>query len=308
MKKISIVTSCFNEKNNIVELYTRFNKVFNELEKYELELLIIDNSSTDGTKEEITKLCQKDKRVKAIFNSRNFGHIRSPYHALMNATGDAMFTTVSDLQVDPEIIVEFIDSWEAGADLVIGIRESSFFSVSKLLSRAYYYIINKLSDTPQRKSFIGIGLYDKKVVGALKKFNDPYPYFRGMVFEVGFSVKEVCYQQKRRKHGISKNNFLTLFDLAMLGICTHSKIPLRLATITGFTISVISFFVSLFYLLYKLLNWDSFQLGTAPVVIGIFFLGSLQLLFLGIIGEYVGFILTKVQSRPLVVEEKRLNF
>lgn len=309
MKTICIVAGCLNEKGNIKVLYERFKNVFEQLHDYEFSLLLIDNFSSDGTREEIAELCNNDKRVRAILNSRNFGHIRSPYHAFINSHGDAVFTTVSDLQVDPELIIDFIKEWEKGADIVIGVKqEEESISILNICSKIYYYLMNKLSDTPQRRNFIGIGLYDKKVVDAIKLIRDPYPYFRGLVFEVGFKISEVIYKNRARKKGVTKNNIFTLYDLAMLGICTHSKVPLRVAVIVGFLTALLSLLLGMFYLFYKIIYWDSFRLGMAPLVIGLFFLGSIQLIFLGIIGEYIGFILTKIQNRPLVFEEKRINF
>jgi len=309
LKTICIVASCLNEKGNIKILYERFKNVFIQLPGYDFSLLLIDNFSTDGTRDEISELCNSDRRVRAIFNSRNFGHIRSPYHSFLHSEGDAVFTTVSDLQVEPEVIVEFIKKWENGSDIVIGLKkDDQRLSLLSLSSKFYYYLINKLSDTPQRRNFIGIGLYDRKAVEAIKTIKDPYPYFRGLIFEVGFKVTEVFYQNRDRERGVTKNNFFTLYDLAMLGICTHSKVPLRVAVIVGFGTAILSLLMGIFYLFYKIIYWNSFRIGMAPLVIGLFFLGSVQLIFLGIIGEYIGFILTKVQNRPLVFEEKRINF
>lgn len=309
MKTIWIVTSCFNEAGNITELYERLQKIFENHKSYRFHLLFIDNSSTDNTQLEIEHLCRKDKRVKAIFNSRNFGHIRSPFYAFLQAEGDAVITILSDLQVDPEIISDYIKKWEEGYDLVIGIKTNDKeFLGMKVVRNIYYRLINLLSEIPLKKNFIGLGLYDKKVVDAIKSMKDPYPYFRGLVFEAGFKRAEVPYFYHGRKRGISSNNFLTLYDLAMLGIVSHSKIPLRLATITGFVSSLLFFFVGIFYLFYKIIYWNSFRVGIAPIMIGIFFIASIQLMFLGILGEYIGFIFTKVQNRPLVTEARRINF
>ena len=310
MKTICVVTNCYNEEGNIRVLHERFSAIFEKLPQYQMKMLIIDNKSEDGTRQEIEEICRADKRVQSIFNSRNFGHLRSPAHAFHEAEGDAIFTIVSDLQVAPEILLDFIPKWETGSDIVIGVRKDNradSFGM-KIFRDLFYNIINNLSEIPLRKNFIGIGLYDKKAVTALKQMHDPYPYFRGMVFEVGFKVSEVIYEQVARPRGVTKNNFLTLYDLAMLGICSHSKIPLRIATITGFATAFMSFMMAFFYLIYKLVYWNNFRMGIAPLVIGLFFLGSVQLIFLGIIGEYIGFIFTKVQNRPLVFEDKRINF
>lgn len=309
MKTICVVTNCFNEEDNIVEFCSRFKTIFKQFPQYQLNILIVDNASTDKTKVQIEELCRHDKSIRAIFNSRNFGHVRSPFHGIQQAEGDAVFAIVSDLQIAPEIITEFIAKWEEGNDLVFGIRKNNTdtFILSNLRD-LFYYVINKLSDIEVKKNFIGVGLYDKKIIDLIKTIHDPYPYFRGMVCELGFKSAEVSYIQTKRSRGITKNNFLTLYDLAMLGICHYSKVPLRIATLVGFLSSILSFFVSVFYLVYKLIYWESFRIGTAPVIIGIFFLSSVQLMFLGIIGEYIGFIFTKVQNRPLVFEEKRINF
>jgi len=309
LKTITISAGCFNEKGNVTQMYERFKSVFNDLPDYDFILQLIDNYSTDGTRQEIEELCSKDKRVRSIFNTRNFGHIRSPFYGFLQAEGDAIFTTVSDLQVEPEIIKDFIKKWENGADIVLGIKSKSQDTYAlSIFRKLYYFLINKLSDVPQKRNFIGIGLYDKSAADAIKSLNDPYPYFRGMVFEVGFKTEEVVYEQKPRPRGITKNNFMSLYDVAMLGICSNSKIPLRVMTLVGFLSSFVSFLFGMFYLTYKLINWNSFRIGMAPVIIGLFFLGSIQLIFLGIIGEYIGFIFTNVQRRPLVIEEKRINF
>jgi glycosyltransferase involved in cell wall biosynthesis len=246
-----VVAPCFNERGNITELYERVRAIFEKHPQYEFTLLLIDNYSSDGTRQEIEDLCSRDRRVQAIFNSRNFGHIRSPYHALMEAKGDAVITTVSDLQVDPEIIDDYLRKREEGFDVVIGVKQKGEDSILMSVFRnAFYAIINKLSDIPLKKNFIGLGLYDRKVIESLRKFHDPYPYFRGLVFEVGFKRAEIDYVYKGRKRGVSANNFLILYDLAMLGIVSHSKIPLRLATMAGFVSSILSFLLGCYYLVY----------------------------------------------------------
>ncbi len=309
LKTICIVAGCYNEKGNISELYRRFKAIFEGLSGYDFKLLLIDNKSTDGTRQELEQLCREDKRVQAIFNTRNFGHVRSPFYGILQAEGDAIFTFVSDLQVDPEIIRDFIPQWEKGHELVIGIKSKSEESfILKAIRNCYYYLFNRLSETPMRKNFIGIGLYDQKVINAIRTMKDPYPYFRGMVFEVGYKIAEVYYHTKPRKKGITKNNFFTLYDVAMLGICSHSKIPLRLATFSGFACAMLALAAALFYFIYKIIYWNSFRIGMAPLVIGLFFFSSVQLIFLGVIGEYIGLIFTKVENRPLVFEEKRMNF
>lgn len=308
MKKISVITPCYNEDENLEELYQRICAVMETLH-YDYEHILIDNASTDRTVEIVRKLTAKDKRVKAILNTRNFGHIRSPYHALLQTTGEAVVCMASDLQDPPERIPEFIKKWEEGYKVVIGVKTRSEESgLFYFLRTAYYRILRKLSDVPLIENFTGYGLYDRQVVNALRDLNDPYPYFRGLIADLGFERAEVEFHQPRRKRGISKNNFYTLYDLAMLGLTGYTKVPLRLATMLGFFAAGLSFIVGLVYLVYKLLFWQQFTLGSAPIVIGLFFLGSIQLFFLGIVGEYMGAIYTQIIKRPLVIEKERINF
>ncbi len=308
MKKISIVTPCYNEIENVDELYERIRAAMQGFD-YEYEHIFIDNASTDGTVEKIRALSAQDKRVKAIINTRNFGHVRSPSHGLLQAYGDAVIIMSSDLQDPPERIPEFIKKWEEGAKVVIGVKtksqESGLFYVLRTL---YYRVLRSLSDVELIEHFTGFGLYDKQVIQILREFNDPYPYFRGLIADIGFPITRIEFIQPRRKRGISKNNFYTLFDMAMLGVTGYTKVPLRLATMLGFMAAAVSFVIGLIYLIYKLVDWQNFSLGLAPVVIGLFFLGSVQLIFLGIIGEYIGAIYTQVMHRPLVIEKERINF
>jgi glycosyltransferase involved in cell wall biosynthesis len=310
MKKISIVSPCFNEENNLNILYHEVKNLFEQcLSKYEYEHIIIDNCSSDQSANILRELALKDKNIKVIFNSRNFGHIRSPVHALFQSTGDAAIFLASDLQDPPHLIPEFIKRWEAGNEIVIGIKKESEESAVMFAIRTLYYnIINKISDTKLAKNYTGFGLYDKKIITILKSFDDPYPYFRGLIFKIGFNVDRVFYTQPKRKRGVTSNNFYTLYDLAMLGICTHSKVPLRFFTISGFLIASLSIFISFMYLILKLVYWDSFALGLAPLIISIFFFSAIQLFSIGIIGEYIGVILTKVTKEPMVIEKERLNF
>jgi glycosyltransferase involved in cell wall biosynthesis len=308
-KKISVVTPCYNEEENVFEVYQQVKAVFDSLPQFEYEHIFIDNCSKDKTVEELRKIAANDKNVKVIINARNFGHIRSPYHGLMKATGDAVISIVADLQDPPNMIREFLEHWENGFKIVVGIKAQSeeswlFFHVRKM----YYRIATKLSDTELLQNFTGFGLYDKQVIGICRQFDDPYPYFRGMICDIGFEMKKIPYIQPLRKRGLTKNNFYTLYDLGMLGITNHSKVPLRLAALTGLGISIFSFLVALIYLIYKLLFWNSFSVGIAPLVIGIFFFGAVQLFFIGIIGEYIGSIQTQVLKRPHVIEKERINF
>jgi len=308
MNKISVVTPCFNEQDNVHELYRRIHDAFEGL-AYEYEHIYIDNASTDGTVELLRGLAAHDKRVKVILNTRNFGHIRSPFHALLQASGDAVIAMASDLQDPPERIPEFIRMWEEGYKVVVGVKTHSqepglFF----FLRSMYYRVLRTLSDIELIDNFTGFGLYDKKVIETLRQCNDPYPYFRGLIADLGFEYAQVEFDQPRRRRGVTKNNFYTLYDMAMLGVTSYTKIPLRVATILGFLSAAISFLIGLVYLVYKLVDWPNFSLGLAPVVIGLFFLGSVQLFFLGIVGEYIGSIYTLAIRRPLVIEKERINF
>ncbi len=308
MKKISIITPCYNEEDNLEELYQRICKVMEDL-NYNYEHILIDNASIDRSVEILRQLSTEDKRVKIILNTRNFGHIRSPYHGMLQATGDAAIVMAADLQDPPERLPEFIQKWEEGYKVVVGVKTKSrepgvFF----FLRSVYYRILRKLSDVPLIDNFTGFGLYDRQVVDILRSLNDPYPYFRGLIADLGFERAQIEFEQPRRKRGISKNNFYTLYDMAMLGVTGYTKIPLRLATMFGFLAALTSFLIGLVYLIYKLLFWFQFSLGAAPVVIGLFFIGSVQLFFLGIVGEYIGAIYTQVMHRPLVIEKERINF
>jgi glycosyltransferase involved in cell wall biosynthesis len=307
-KKISIVSPCYNEEDNVQELYERVKSSMKDL-AYDYEHLFIDNASTDGTERIVRRLATKDKRVKVIINARNFGHIRSPYHALLQATGEAVISLASDLQDPPEKIPEFVRKWEEGFKIVVGVKKHSEESgVVFLLRSLYYKTLRRLSDVRLIDNFTGFGLYDRKVIEILRQFNDPYPYFRGLIADIGYGIAEIEFNQPRRKRGISKNNFYTLYDMAMLGVTSYTKIPLRLATMVGFLSALLSFLIGFIYLIYKLVDWQNFTLGLAPVIIGLFFMGSIQLFFLGIVGEYIGSIYTLAVRRPLVIEKERINF
>jgi len=280
------------------------------LPQYRYEHIIIDNHSTDRTVEKLQEIAAKDKNVKVIVNARNFGHIRSPHHAILQATGDAVIMLLSDLQDPPELLYDMVREWEAGYPIVVGIKTSSEeMTVMYGIRSAYYKLVGRLTNVKVLQHFTGFGLYDRKVVDILRTdFRDPYPYFRGMIAEIGLPHKELYYNQKRRERGITKNNFYTLYDMAMLGITNLSKVPLRLVTFGGFVFAMLSLLTGFLYLVAKLVFWNQFQLGLAPTMIGLFFLGSVQLIGIGIIGEYVGSIHTIVQNRPLVTEQERINF
>lgn len=309
MKTISIVSPCYNEEANVEELYARVLAVMRRLGRYRYEHIFIDNCSKDGTLRILRRLAARDRNVKIIENTRNFGHIRSPIHAFTQACGDAVIILLSDLQDPPELLEEMILEWEKGTPIVIGVKETS--DESRLMfwiRKKYYQMIRRMAEIETFDNFIGFGLYDRQVVEIVKRFDDPYPYFRGMIAEIGLPHKELTYRQARRKRGITKNNFYTLYDNAMLGLTSLSKVPLRLATFSGMVCSVLSLLAGLFYLAYKLLFWNRFTVGMAPVAIGLFFFCSIQLLFIGIVGEYIGSIHTLVQKRPLALERERINF
>jgi polyisoprenyl-phosphate glycosyltransferase len=311
---ISVVSGCFNEVDNVEELYRQVAAAVDGLpprdgEPYTHEHIFIDNASTDGTVEALRDIAAKDSRVKVIVNTRNFGHIRSPYHALMQARGEAIIGMASDLQDPPDMIPQFVAQWEAGFKVVIGVKKESRERRSLFFARGLFYrLIDRLSEVPLVRNFTGFGLYDRVVIDTLREIDDPYPYFRGLICELGYARAEIPYVQPARKRGITKNNFYSLYDLAMLGITNHSKVPLRLAAMAGFLLSFLALAVAAEYLIFKLIFWKTFSLGLAPVLIGVYFFASVQLFFIGMLGEYIGAIHTQVHHRPLVIEKERINF
>lgn len=308
MPFISVVTGCFNEEPNVRDLCEQVRVVVESLPGYTYEHLFIDNASTDGTVAVLRELAAADPRVKVIVNTRNFGHLRSPHHAILQASGEAVIYIVADLQDPPELIREFIARWEEGYKVVVGVRAASAEKPPMRWVRALYYtVIERLSEVPQVRNFTGFGLYDREVIEQVREIDDPYPYFRGLICDLGYRRAEITYSQPARRHGATKNNLYTLYDLAMLGVTNHSKVPLRLATMAGFLLSIVAIGVSVIYLVMKLLFWQTFSFGLAPVLIGIYFFGAVQLLFIGVMGEYVGSIHTQVYHRPLVVEKERIN-
>lgn len=307
-KLISIVTPTFNEQDNIEELC---KSISTELKKtnYDYEHIIIDNSSTDQTTEIIKKLAKDDKKIKVIINSRNFGHVRSPVHGLFQAKGDAAILMMSDFQDPVDLIPKYISEWEKGYDVVLGQKNSSDENFIKhFIKNLFYKFAKKISDSPLLMNTTGSGLIDKKILSVLKTIEDPYPYFRGLIPEITDNIKLVSFHQPKRKSGKTKNNFYTLYDLGILGIIKHSKFPLRVMTFFGFIFSLLSLLVALIYLTFKLIYWDSFDLGIAPIIIGIFMLGFFQIFLSGFIGEYVMNILTQTRKLPLVIEKERINF
>jgi len=309
MVLVSVVLPCYNEAQNIEELYKQTIKQFVNLSWYDYELIFIDNASTDNTVALIKEIIEKDKKVKLIVNSRNFWHIRSPYYALLQSSGDATILMATDLQEPPSLISKFIKKREEGFKIVKGVKTASKEStIMFFIRKVFYNFINNLSDVTLTKNHTGFGLYDKKIIEILRGIDEPYPYFRGLLSEIGFDFATVEYTQLARKRGITKNNFYTLYDMAMAWFTNHSKVPLRLAVFIGLIFSCTSFLIWVIYLIAKLIFWNSFQFWLAPILIGTFFFFWVQLLFLGILGEYIGAIYTQVKKRPLVIEKERINF
>jgi glycosyltransferase involved in cell wall biosynthesis len=316
---LSVVTACYNEEENVEENVRQVRAVMESLpsralpdggcEPYTYEHLFIDNASGDRTVEILRGVCAQDRRVKVIVNTRNFGHIRSPFHGLLTAGGDAVISIVADMQDPPEMIRDFVTKWEAGYKVVVGVKKESLEKKSMFFVRNMFYrLIDSLSEVPLVRHFTGFGLYDRVVMDKLREIDDPYPYFRGLICDLGYERAEIPYSQPARRHGVTKNNFYSLYDMAMLGITNHSKVPLRLAAMAGFALSIVALVVAVAYLVLKLALWNTFSLGLAPLVIGVYLLGSVQLFFIGILGEYIGSIHTQVHHRPLVIERERINF
>jgi len=309
MKKlISIVTPTFNEEKNIEEL-SRQIAVQMKSTNYNYEHIIIDNASTDNTQNVIRKICSENKSVKAIFNNKNFGHIRSPFYGILQTKGDAVIFIASDFQDPPDLIPELLEKWNNGSEVVLLKRKKSNVNTfTESFKKLFYKIINLISETTLTERTTGSGIIDKNIVEQLRKIDEPYPYFRGLILEFTNKISTLEFNQPKRTQGISKNNFFTLFDIGMLGIIKHSKVPLRIMTLAGFFLSLLLLGIGIFFLFYKLLYWSSFQLGLAPLILGVFFGISIQIMMIGVIGEYVGFILTQVRKLPLVIERERINF
>lgn len=306
---ISIVTPCYNEEDNVDELYRRIIAVISNIKKYKFEIIFIDNKSKDGTVDKIKKIAEKDSNVKLIINTRNFGHIRSPYYGILQSTGLATIYLASDLQDPPELITEFIKYWELDYKLVMAVKPASQDSAwLHSLRKSYYRFVDKITDISIIADSTGFGLYDKEVLAQLRKINDPYPFLRGLICELGYEVKTIPFNQPRRMKGISKNNFYSLYDIAILGIVSHSKLPIRIAIFTGFALGFLSMLAAFIYLVIKIIFWNFIPMGIAPVVIGLFFLFGMQLIFIGVLGEYIVSIHTIIQNRPIVVEKERINF
>ena len=305
MKKISVLIPCYNEEENVVPISEAvIGIITKELPQYDYELVFIDNDSTDKTRELLRMLCAKNPKIKAIFNARNFGQFNSPYYGILQVTGDCVISMVADFQDPVELIPKYVHEWENGYKIVIGIKTSSKENpVMYWLRSCYYKLIRKLSDVEQIEHFTGSGLYDRQFIEVLRNLNDPTPFLRGIVAELGFKRKEIPYEQPKRH-----NDFYKLYDAAMLSFTSYTKAGLRLATFVGAFCGGISFLVGMVYLIMKLLYWDRFAAGMAPLLIGMCFLGSVQIFFIGLLGEYIMSINTRVMHRPLVVEEERINF
>lgn len=310
MKKISVVVPTYNEEGNIIKVYDRVKGIFEtQLVDYKMELMFEDNFSTDNTRAEIEDLCKKDKRVKAIFNAKNFGFTRSTYYALLQATGDAVVLMFADMQDPPEMIPQFIEKWESGNLVVVGIKESSEESwFITQIRRIYYWIVKKICDIEHIEFYNGFGLYDRSFIDILRKMNDPYPYFRGIVAELAPRRCEIQYKHQQRENGKSHMNFLRLYDVAMAGITSYSKAAMRVCTFLGAGLGMASIIVAIITLIKKIIYWDAYPAGSAAILVGVLLLGSVQLLFMGLIGEYIVSINIRSMNHPLIVEEKRLNF
>ncbi len=310
MKKISIVIPCYNEEENIVPISEAVTGIMeNELPEYDYELLFIDNDSTDNTRPLIRELCKKNPRIKAIFNVRNFGQFNSPYYAMLQADGDAVIEMVADFQDPVELIPQYVHEWENGYKIVIGVKTSSKENpIMYGLRTLYYKLIRKFSDVEQIEHFTGSGLYDREFIEILRDLDDPEPFLRGIVAELGFKRKEIPYEQPKRRAGKTHNSFYKLYDAAMLSFTSYTKAGLRIATFFGAFCAFVSIIVGMVYLVLKLMYWDRFAAGMAPILIAVIVFGSVQIFFIGLVGEYIMNINTRVMHRPLVIEEERINF
>lgn len=311
MKKVSVLIPCYNEKENVVPMSEAIVDMFeNQLNnKYDYELVFIDNDSRDGTRDKLRDICSKNEHIKAIFNAKNFGQFNSPYYGVLQVTGDCVIQMCCDFQDPIDLIPKYLAEWENGYKIVIGIKTASKENpMMRFLRTCYYKLIKKMSDVEQIEHFTGSGLYDRAFIEVLRELDDPIPFMRGIVAELGFERKEIPYEQPKRRAGKTHNNFYSLYDAAMLSITSYTKIGLRLATFAGIGVGILSFVIGVIYLILKCMYWDRFPAGTAPILIGMLFLGAVQLFFIGFIGEYILSINKRVMHRPLVVESERLNF
>ena len=310
MKKISIMIPCYNEEENVVPISEAVvRELTDSLPEYDYEILFIDNDSKDNTRPLLREICKNNPKIKAIFNVKNFGQFNSPYYGMLQTTGDCTICMCCDFQDPVEMIPKLVHEWENGYKIVCAIKTTSKENkIMRFLRTCYYKLIRKMSDVEQIEHFTGFGLYDKSFIAVLRNLKDPSPFLRGIVAELGYRRKDIPYEQAKRRAGKTHNNFYTLYDAAMLSFTSYTKIGLRLATFCGIGVGFVSFLVGMVYLILKLIMWDNFPMGMAPVLIGMCFLGSVQLFFIGLLGEYVLNINTRVMNRPLVIEEERLNF
>ncbi len=310
MKMLSVMIPCYNEAENVVPMSEAIVKIFeNELKNYEFELIFIDNDSTDGTRDLLREICAKDKRIKAIFNAKNFGQFNSPYYAMLQTSGECTISLCCDFQDPVEMIPKFVEEWEKGAKIVCGIKATSKENkIMRFLRGRYYKMIKRFSDVEQIEHFTGFGLYDKSFIEVLRNLDDPTPFLRGIVAELGYKRVDVPYEQQRRRAGKTHNNWASLYDAAMLSFTSYTKIGLRIATIFGFIMAAVSFIIAIVYLVLKLIYWDRFVAGMTPILLSVLILGSIQIFFIGFLGEYVLSMNKRIMKRPLVVEEERINF
>lgn len=309
MKKISVMVPTYNEEENVVPLSEAIIEQLEKLPQYDYELLFIDNDSKDTTREKLEMLCKGNPKIKAIFNAKNFGQFNSPFYGMLQTTGDCTICMCADFQDPVEMIPKFIHEWEQGYKIVSAIKTTSKENpIMRFLRTCYYKLIKKMSDVEQIEHFTGFGLYDKSFINVLRELDDPMPFLRGIVAELGYKRKDIPYEQQKRRAGKTSNNWYRLYDAAMLSFTSYTKIGMRIATIIGFIISFISIAIGFVYLILKLVHWNSFSMGNAPMLIGIFVLGGIQIFFIGLLGEYVLNINSRMMKRPLVIEERRLNF
>lgn len=309
-KKISIMVPCYNEEESVVPLSEAVIATLEkDLPEYDYEILFIDNCSKDKTREKLILLCSKNKKIKAIFNTKNFGQFNSPYYGLCQTTGDCTICLCADFQDPIDMIPKFVHEWENGYKIVCGIKTSSKENkIMYFLRGVYYKTIKKMSEVEQIEQFTGFGLYDKSFIQVLRDLKDPTPFLRGIVAELGPERKEIPYEQQERRAGKTSNNWYRLYDAAMLSFTSYTKIGLRLATFIGFGLSAVSVVIAIIYFILKLLHWNDFPAGMTPILLGVFVIGSMQLFFIGLLGEYIMNMNARLMNRPLVIEQERINF
>lgn len=310
MKKISVMIPCYNEEENVKEICYAIKQIINsKLSTYDYEILFIDNDSQDRTRQYLRELCKEDNHVKAILNAKNFGQFNSPYYGLCQTTGDCTIAMCCDFQDPVEMIPQFVHEWENGYKIICAIKTTSKENpIMRFLRTCYYKVIKKMSEIDQIEHFTGFGLYDKEFIQILKDLGDPTPFIRGIVAELGYKRKDIPYEQQKRRAGKTHNNWFTLYDAAMLSFTSYTKAGLRLATLLGFLTASLSVIIAVVYLILKLIYWEMFVAGMAPILLAVLFLGSVQLFFIGFLGEYVLSINKRLMNRPLVIEEERINF